>query len=119
MIDLGPVLACVQTPPPPVRKPSPNFPEARGERSVYRLALSTRTRFRFKKDISFSGLAYRPHVSSEMVTENAGFSLTCRRTKVEVFEYDDVIHDKLLMTHAPKGMLSYLRCFSVSVWTGP
>ena len=31
-----------------------------------------------------------------MVTENAGFSLTCGRTKVEVFEYDDVIHDILL-----------------------
>ena len=88
---------CTDLPlPPPLRKPSPIFPEGRGERSVHRLALSTRIRFRFKRDISFSGLAYRPHVSSEMVTENAGFSLTCGRTKVKVFEYDDVIHDILL-----------------------
>lgn len=96
IIDLGPVLACVQTPPPPLRKLSPIFPEGRVERSVHRLALSTRIRFRFKKDISFSGLTYRPHVSNEMVTENAGFSLTCGRTKVEVFEYDHVIHDVFL-----------------------
>ena len=86
----------LRPPPPPLRKPSPIFPKGRGERSVHRLALSTRTRFRFKKDISFSSLGYRPHVSSERVTENAGFSLTCGRTKVEVFEYDDVIYDILL-----------------------
>ena len=91
-----PSLCTDAPPPPPLRKPSPIFPEGSGEQSVHGLALSTRIRFLFKKDISFSGLAYRPHVSSEMVTENAGFSLTCGRTKVEVFDYDDVIHDILL-----------------------
>ena len=36
-------------------------------------------------------------LSRVKIFEHAGFSFTCGRTKVEVFEYDDVRHDILLV----------------------
>ena len=63
--------------------------------------------FLFENEDFSSGLVYRPHVSGKNgyrkrifpetisrveIFENAGFSFTCGRTKMEIFEYDDVIH---------------------------
>ena len=78
----------------------------------------------------FSSVACRPHVSGENghrkpvfsktlsrveTFENAGFSTTCRRTKTEVFQYDDVIHHNTTtsITHALWGLLWYFHRFSV------
>ena len=83
----------------------------------------------------FSSVACLPHVSGENgdqkplfsktlskveIFENAGFSTTCRRTKTEVFQYDDVIHHNttISFTHALWRLLWYFHRFSVFSWTG-
>ena len=81
--------------------------------------------FLFENEDFSSGLVYRPHVSGENgyrkrifpetisrveIFENAGFSFTCGRTKMEIFKYDDVIHHIVRELRLPhKG------CYRISI----
>lgn len=46
------------------------------------------------------------------IFENAGFSLTCRRTKTEVFESDDVIYRIL---HVLASHILFNGCYHISI----
>ena len=103
--------------------------------SIFRPRPPTRIRILCDEtEIFFSSVACRPHVSGENghrkpvfsktlsrveIFENTGFLTTCRRTKTEVFQYDDVIHHNTTtsITHALWGLLWYFHRFSVFWWT--
>ena len=44
------------------------------------------------ENASFKNIKKKALQSTVKVFDNAGFSLRCGRTKMEVFEYDDIIH---------------------------
>ena len=103
--------------------------------SIFRPRPPTRIRLLCDETEIFSSVACRPHVSGENVHqkplfsktlsrveifENAGFSTTCRRTKTEVFQYDDVIHHNTTsITHALWGLPWYFHRVSVLLVDGP